>query len=279
MSAIHEAIKRAEEEVSQNKQVESPMETVFEITRSATFGKLVAALAKAQLRFKPILKQNENAAFTRGTRISYYADLATYIDATQEALASEGLVVMQWPDVSLDAKSMTLVSILAHSSGEWIQGRLSLPALGRDGFTAQSCGSSITYARRYSYAAITGCAAEDDDANAASGRGTSEAAQEVGKRKVEDLKAKQNGGIKPTTLFFTYPDRHNGNYAEWVNLKEYANSLDEVAAEGLRQLFKPFLSASLARSGASMVPKEKMAGLLEKLAGDVGIDVKELQPT
>ena len=197
------------------------METVFEITRSATFGKLVAALAKAQLRFKLILKQNENAAFTRGTRISYYADLATYIDATQEALASEGLVVMQWPDVSLDAKSMTLVSILAHSSGEWIQGRLSLPALGRDGFTAQSCGSSITYARRYSYAAITGCAAEDDDANAASGRGTSEAAQEVGKRKVEDLKAKQNGGIKPTTLFFTYPDRHSGNYAEWVNLKEY----------------------------------------------------------
>ena len=46
-------------------------------------------------------------------RISHHADLATDIDATQEALASEGLVVMQWPGVSLDAKSMTLVNILA----------------------------------------------------------------------------------------------------------------------------------------------------------------------
>jgi hypothetical protein len=98
---------------------------------------------------------------------------------------------MQWPNISLDAKSMTLVTILAHSSGEWYQGKIMLPAVGRDGFSAQSCGTAITYARRYTYAAITGCAAEDDDANSASGRGTSEAAQKVGEAKIEALKAKK----------------------------------------------------------------------------------------
>lgn len=153
-------------------------------------GKLIEALAKAQLKFKPVLKQNENAAFTRGNRISYYADLATYIDATQAALAEQGLVVTQWPDVAPEAKSMSLVSFLMHSSGEWMRGRLTLPATGRDGFTPQSCGSSITYARRYSYAAITGCASEDDDGNAASGKGTAEAAQQVGQAKIDALKAK-----------------------------------------------------------------------------------------
>lgn len=161
---------------------------LWEVTHTPSIGKLVLALSKAQLEFKSVLKQNENAAFTRGEKKSFYADLATYIDATQEALAKQELVVMQWPDVSVDAKSMSLISILAHSSGEWMRGKLTLPALGRDGFTAQSCGSSITYARRYSYAAITGCAAEDDDANSASGRGSREAAQQVGTAKVEELK-------------------------------------------------------------------------------------------
>jgi hypothetical protein len=162
---------------------------VWEVSLSPNWtGKLIEALAKAQLKFKPVLKTVDNAAFMRGGKASKYADLAEYIDATQASLAENGLVVTQWPDVSPEAKSMSLVSYLMHSSGEWMRGKLTLPAIGRDGFTAQSCGSSITYARRYSYAAITGCASEDDDGNAASGRGTSEAAKAVGEAKVEDLK-------------------------------------------------------------------------------------------
>jgi hypothetical protein len=176
-------------------QPETPaaFEEVFEVTHSQTIGELVKALALAQLKFKPVLKQTDNAAFMRGGKASKYADLATYVDATQEALASNGLVVLQWPDVTPDAKTMTLESILAHSSGEWMRGRITLPALGRDGFTAQSCGSSITYARRYSYAAIVGVASEDDDGNAASGRGTTEAAKTIAKQKIDEFKAKLAG--------------------------------------------------------------------------------------
>jgi hypothetical protein len=158
-------------------------------------------LAKAQLSYKPVLKQVDNAAFMRAGKASKYADLAEYIDATQESLAKNELVVMQWPDVSPDAKTMTIESLLCHGSGEWMRGRLTLPALGRDGFTAQSCGSSITYGRRYSYAAITGCASQDDDGNAASGRGSAEAAQDVAKEKIAKLKADS----EPTpSLFYTW---------------------------------------------------------------------------
>lgn len=190
---------------------------VWEVTLSPSWtGKLIEALAKAQLKFKAVVKQTDNAAFMRGGKASKYADLAEYIDATQAPLAENGLVVTQWPDVSPEAKSMSLVSFLMHSSGEWMRGKLTLPAIGRDGFTAQSCGSSITYARRYSYAAITGVASEDDDGNAASGRGTAEAAQAVGKEKVEKLKKQMgegngNGHSDAASLFYAL--QPSGQYA------------------------------------------------------------------
>ena len=180
----------------------------FEVTHSPTIGALVKALAKAQLSFKPVLKQVDNEAFKRNGKASKYADLAEYIDATQESLAKNELVVMQWPDVAQDAKAMTIESLLCHGSGEWMRGRLTLPALGRDGFTAQSCGSSITYGRRYSYAAITGCASQDDDGNAASGRGSAEEAQAVGEAKIAELRAKQAGNASNSvpSLFYTLFD-------------------------------------------------------------------------
>lgn len=176
----------------------------WSVTSSPTIGKLIDALTKAQLKFKPVLKQNENVAFMRGGKASKYADLATYIDATQVALAENGLAVLQWPDTATDAKSMTLESILAHSSGEWMRGRLTLPATGRDGFSAQSCGSSITYARRYSYAAILGVASEDDDGNAAVGIGTPEQQKEVLDRKLKD--AADAKVKKGAAIFYVWND-------------------------------------------------------------------------
>src|SRR5271167_3299551 len=60
------------------------VEEVFEVTLSPNWtGKLIEALAKAQLKFKPVLKQTDNAAFVRGGVVSKYADLAQYIDSTQ----------------------------------------------------------------------------------------------------------------------------------------------------------------------------------------------------
>jgi hypothetical protein len=56
-------------------------------------------------------------------------------------------------------------TILMHASGEWIKGEpFFLPVNKAD---AQGFGSCATYARRYSLAAISGVAPEDDDGNAA----------------------------------------------------------------------------------------------------------------
>jgi hypothetical protein len=135
------------------------------VNRSESIGKLVVALAQAQLRFDPVLKDTKNPYYN-----SKYADLSNVIVATQTPLAENGLVVIQTPlRKDQDAGVLTL---LAHSSGEWISSELMLPAVsaGKDGkarFDAQSVGSAITYARRYTYQGIIGVAAEDDDGNAA----------------------------------------------------------------------------------------------------------------
>jgi ERF superfamily protein len=252
------------------------VEPIWEVSLSPVWtGALVKALAAAQLKFKPVLKQVDNAAFMRAGKASKYADLAEYIDATQQALAENGLVVTQWPDVSPEAKSMSLVSYLMHTSGEWMRGRLTLPATGRDGFTPQSCGSSITYARRYSYAAITGCASEDDDGNAASGKGTAEAAKAVGERKKQEATERQGTKKDVSCLFYTYPDSHNGHMAEWLNVAEFA-AANEDKADSLRMVFTAHKAKKTAAGGA-LVPYAEMVPLMEKLAGDLGLSVKELK--
>lgn len=138
------------------------------IKRSEAFGQLVAALATAQQSFGPLVKTHVNSYTGKK-----YADLADVIAATQPSLSKNGLSVIQVPIRKDDAQEAGVLTILAHSSGEWISVELILPAtmLAKDGrikFDQQSIGSAITYARRYTWQALVGVAAEeDDDGNAA----------------------------------------------------------------------------------------------------------------
>jgi ERF superfamily protein len=134
------------------------------IRRSETIGKLIGALAKAHKGFKPILKTSKNPFFK-----SKYADLAEQVEATKDALSDNELVVIQGPAYSVNGAGMAEVTtMLAHSSGEWIEQTLGLPVSKND---AQGVGSAITYARRYSRGAILDTASElDDDAESAVGR-------------------------------------------------------------------------------------------------------------
>ncbi len=254
--------------------------------RSATIGKLVGAMCKAQMAFTVVRKDSENPAFARGGKPSKYADLCSIVNATRDALNKNGLTIMQFPNMSLSGKSLVVETLLAHESEEWISCELVLPAADDRGFTAHTIGKAMTYARRYSWQAITGAVADDDDdGNAASGIGSREAAQAVAKAKAAQALISDNPkvrkiaeeALKPTTLFFTYPEKHNGNYAEFINIREFAAGMDQVAAEGLRQTFAPFLSKTKAKDGSVLIPKENMQALLEKLVGEAGIDVHELK--
>lgn len=126
---------------------------------SQTIDKLSAALAKAQAEIEGAEKDRKNDHFR-----SKYATLAAVWEAWQAVGPKNGLAVSQWPGDFADGK-LTMVSVLTHSSGEWMRQTLTMPVVKAD---PQGYGSATTYARRYALMALAGIAPEDDDGNAAS---------------------------------------------------------------------------------------------------------------
>lgn len=122
---------------------------------SATIGTLIGALAKARKQFKPVIKSSSNPFFK-----SKYADLAEVIEATKDGLSDNGLAVLQPPAFARETGTVEILTLVAHSSGEWIKGILDMPTTKTD---AWSVGSAITFGRRYSYSAIVNVASEEDD--------------------------------------------------------------------------------------------------------------------
>lgn len=140
---------------------ETPSLILEPATRSGSIAALAAALAKAQGEMEGAAKANVNPHFK-----SKYADLASVWDACRAPLSKNGLSILQ--PVKANGASVTVTTILAHSSGEWIEESLTMTAAQN---TPQGVGSAITYGRRYGLAAMVGIAPEDDDGNAASGTG------------------------------------------------------------------------------------------------------------
>uniref|UniRef100_A0A6M3LYV7 Putative Erf family protein n=1 Tax=viral metagenome TaxID=1070528 RepID=A0A6M3LYV7_9ZZZZ len=127
--------------------------------QSETIGKLAEALSKVQAVLEGAKKDSQNPFYR-----SAYADLTSVWDACRKPLADNGLSVIQ--TCSSDVPEVVIVeTMLAHSSGEWVRGKVAMKPVKND---PQGVGSCITYARRYSLAAIVGVAPEDDDGNAAS---------------------------------------------------------------------------------------------------------------
>ena len=130
---------------------------------------LAAALPKVQAALKPPKKDSENPHFK-----SMYADLASDWDACRSALTEHGFSVVQITEC-VDWSKPMLVTILLHSSGQWISGSYPLQPTKQD---PQALKSAVTYARRTALESIVGLAAEDDDGNdAAAPPGRSPAAK------------------------------------------------------------------------------------------------------
>lgn len=131
------------------------------MNQSESIKDLAAALSKAQSQMRGALKDSKNPFFK-----SNYADLASCTEALREPLSSNGLSVSQTTDF-VNGAGICVVTTLMHSSGQWIRGTLPIMNTKPE---PQAVGSAITYARRYSLAAITGLVQVDDDAEAAHGR-------------------------------------------------------------------------------------------------------------
>ncbi len=131
------------------------------IEHSETFAELAAAMVVAQSQIEGAKKDATNPHFK-----SRYADLSSVMDACKGPLNANGISIIQAP-VPCEGNKIAVETMLIHKSGQWIRGRAEVPMAKID---PQGYGSAMTYARRYSLAAMAGVCPEDDDGEAATGR-------------------------------------------------------------------------------------------------------------
>ena len=120
---------------------------------------LATALAKAQATVEGASKDATNPHFK-----SRYSDLSACWAACRKALSDNGLAIIQIP--STKGNLVTVKTILTHSSGQFIQGELSVENQNMKN-EAQGIGSCITYLRRYALCSFVGISPEEDDAESA----------------------------------------------------------------------------------------------------------------
>lgn len=127
------------------------------IRQSPELDQLAAALIAAQKQFTTLPKDATNPFFK-----SKYVSLPKVVEIASPIIAYHGLTVTQHLDC--DERGDTLTTVLLHVSGQYIAGTMRLHLTKQE---PQSQGSATTYARRFSYMAVLGLVAdEDDDGNA-----------------------------------------------------------------------------------------------------------------
>jgi len=266
--------------------------------RSEHIGELVKALVSAQSLMGAAAKDAKNPHFG-----SKYADLAACFDACKKVLTNNGLAILQ--PATADGAKVTVTTILAHISGQWISSDLTLTS---DKGTPQALGSCLTYARRYGLSALIGLAADDDDGNEASGRGESQdspargkkAAQEVADRKVQEMKSPPAKNPKMLEAFaqmkqqlgdalyamvlgeYSYksadeiPDRESGDSV--YKRMGVVNKIAQAAAHGelLNPGITPEIFSRLPDSSVVEVLKQYKAKLANLIGSDVASDEYEV---
>lgn len=133
------------------------------MNKSENINELAAALSRAQNEMGGAVKDSKNPFFK-----SNYADLTSVIKTIKQPFVNNGLSYAQFPVNSSGGNGVGVKTILMHLSGQWIEEEFYLPLAKQD---PQAAGSAITYARRYSLAALAGIPSVDDDSEASMMRG------------------------------------------------------------------------------------------------------------
>jgi hypothetical protein len=216
---------------------------------SESIKELATALAKAQGEL-PGAKKDVNNTFFK----SKYADLASTVEALRASFPKHGLSYVQ--TIVTTERGGGVETMLMHCSGEWIRGEaFDLPVNKAD---AQGFGSAVTYARRYSLAAICGVAPEDDDGNAAA------AAKPT--TTLERIQAAEPGNARRATTdaFASLPADAQQIVREWaieiigyVSSGEVPAAVDFIEEKGMDNEEKMALWSQLDSKVRSAITKEK----------------------
>ncbi len=130
------------------------MENEIRQNKSPEIGELIKALVIVQGALEPTKKGSQNPFLK-----NKYSNLRECWDAARDLLAKNGLAVIQ----TLEGQS-TVVTTLAHESGQWIEGRMTMGLDANSKINAcQEQGKAITYGRRYALASVLGLYQEDLD--------------------------------------------------------------------------------------------------------------------
>lgn len=127
--------------------------------KSEQINEIAKALAQAQSEMGAAKKDAKNPFFK-----SSYATLEAISEACLHLLNKNGIAVSQTTMHLSSSTDVSLCTTLMHSSGQWIQSVYPVHPTKND---PQSLGSALSYARRYSLAAIAGVTVSDDDGEAA----------------------------------------------------------------------------------------------------------------
>jgi hypothetical protein len=132
---------------------------------SESIGAIASALAKAQSELtnpEKSLVATIRSPFPReGDRTFRYASLSSGLDIVRKTLGKQEIAILQTTGIDRDAGLVHLITVLAHSSGEWVSSDWPVCAIG-DIVTPHKMGSALTHARRYALFTLAGIAGEDD---------------------------------------------------------------------------------------------------------------------
>src|SRR5882724_7446297 len=132
---------------------------------SESVAALAAALAKAQAELvnpeKSLTATIRTGRAGEGERSFRYAPLSSGLDIVRKTLGQHEIATVQTTAIDQTAGMVSLTTMLAHASGEWIASDWPVCPIA-DMAIPHRMGAALTYARRYALFTLVGIAGEDD---------------------------------------------------------------------------------------------------------------------
>jgi hypothetical protein len=210
-----------------------------------------------------------------GGKYTYaYADLAGVWEAAKGPLSANGLALVQLP--TLTPGGLTMTTILMHSSGEFVRGDLeNFPVPDR---TPQGVGTAITYARRYTFGAMTGVVSEEDDDGGNGGKPKAKRSESAPASAPSPAQPRPTQGRQApaSDLPTTFPGFGSQKGKPLAGAKEkdlqwYAKILRENVADPAKARFK-------ADNAAHLAAIERLLGVHAAADADVSMDPMTSEP-
>ena len=131
---------------------------------SESVAAIATALAKAQTELSNPEKAMVGTVYTNRSDVPQsfrYASLSSGLDIVRKALGGQQIAIAQTTDIDRANGTVNLITLLLHTSGEWISSDWPVCQLSETS-APRRMGAALTYARRYALFTMVGIAGEDD---------------------------------------------------------------------------------------------------------------------